>query len=140
MLRILTLLWTLVDSRTIHPPRGGRREAARRQQSAIRRQVPAASVEVVTDQAPIEGDSQDPSVILAESPQRRSAVVYYPTTDPATGAANSDPVWITGDASRTVRPFPLEPGAQIATETAGWLYGWTTTAANPTLYVLEEND
>lgn len=140
MLRILTLLLALVDRRTIHPPRGGRRDAARQTQDRLARQVPAASVEVVTDHAIIDGDAQDPAVILAESPQRRSAVVYYPTSDPADGTANSDTVWVVGDASRTVRPFPLEPGAQIATETAGWLYGWTTTAAVPTLYVLEEND
>lgn len=140
MLRILALLWTLVDSRAIHPPRGGRRDAARQLQDRRDRQVPAASVEVVTDHALIEGDADDPAVILPESPQRRSAVIYYPSTDPDTGAANSDPVWVTGDASRTVRPFPLEAGATLEVTTAGWLYGWTDTGATPTLYVLEEDD
>jgi len=91
-----------------------------------------------TDRITIDtGGSNLPLAILGANPNRKSAVVYNPTSAPDTAAAGAL-VWIGYDLSRPGTFFPLEAGGQFVHESKDWLYAWTESGSPSRVFVAEE--
>lgn len=132
----------MADSRRIIPPTGGNAadNTGQSEQAGLPRIISAASLRIRTDRIVVDGTTTSPAAIVGQSSRRRSASVYYPATDPLTLAANTSTIFVCGTPSDAERAFPLEPGGALSVETAGWLYGFTTDGATPTVFVLAEED
>ena len=130
----------MADSRRIIPPAAGNRPGASAQHDEIPRTVLSAALTLRTDRAIIDGSDTDPSVVAVGSTRRREATLYSPATDPVTATANTATVWLIGADGDWRRSFPLIPGATLTVDLAGWIYGYTTTADTPTVYVLDLED
>lgn len=130
----------MADSRRIIPPGAANRPGADRDHQELPRTVPAAALKLRTDRARIDGSNTDPAVVAVGSMRRRELTVYYPATDPVTSVANTATVWLMGADGDWRRSFPLIPGASFTLDLAGWVYGYTTTADTPTVFVTELED
>lgn len=131
----------MADSRRIIPPSGPNGTGARDpRHDALERIVPSAALRFRARRAFVDGTEALPSAVLGANSRRRSVSLYYPATDPDTSAANTDPIWLCGDPTEAGEGFPLEPGAALDVDVAGWLYGWSAAASAPTLYTVELED
>lgn len=84
------------------------------------------------------GGQLDPVPLIAGNDNRRSAVVYNPSTDPLDGATAGNTLWVGYDLSKPSTFFPVEAGATFVHENRGWLYCWTANGAGTVAYVADE--